>query len=238
MVTQVKPEVVKVESSRQRKAVVLLSGGLDSTVAAYCARKDIGKSGELYAITFNYGQTHSKELNYAREVAGELAVCHDILSIPLSKVVQSTLTGQGEIPIGEVEGIPSTWVPQRNSIFLALAFAYAETVGADRVYIGVNSRDYSGYPDCRPEFVEAMNRALNLASKRFVETGKGIGIIAPLQYLTKVDIIKKGTELGVDFSKTWSCYRGGEKACGRCPSCVIRLRAFRELGIEDPIKYE
>jgi len=239
MAIQVKPERLQVESlgrKGRKKAVVLLSGGIDSTVTAYIARKDIGGSGILHALHLNYGQLHKKEGELAFETAVKLSCIwySQEVKIPAS----SSLTGQGEIPTGEPEGIPSTWVPQRNSTFLALAFAYAETTGADRIYIGVNSRDYSGYPDCRPEFIEAVNKALNLASKQFVESGRGIGIIAPLQYLSKVEIIRKGIELGVDFSKTWSCYRGKELACGKCPSCLIRLEAFRELGIDDPIGYE
>lgn len=223
-----------------RKAVVLLSGGIDSTVTAYVAKKDIGKTGELYAITFEYGQMHSKEIVHARDIAKELEVKDHLEEWELRIPTESSLLVESpeQIPTEEAEGIPSTWVPQRNSIFLALAFAYAESIEADSVYIGVNSRDYSGYPDCRPEFIEAMTRALNLASKQFVETGKGIGIIAPLQFLFKADIIQLGTSLGVDFSKTWSCYRGEAKACGKCPSCLIRLRAFKELGLDDPIEYE
>jgi len=152
--------------------------------------------------------------------------------------LQSSLIAVGEVPTEEVKGVPSTWVPQRNSIFLALAFAYAETVGADRVYVGANSMDYSGYPDCRYEFISALDIALNLASKQYVEDGKRITISAPLQFNSKADIIRRGIALGVDFSKTWSCYNGREKACGQCPSCLIRLKAFREVGIEDPLEYE
>jgi len=221
-----------------KKAVVLLSGGLDSTVTAYIARKDIGVKGELYALGISYGQTHFREVTSAQNIANELDTPLKRMHIPLDWLVESSLTGEGDIPAEEVKEIPSTWVPQRNSIFLALAFAYAETVGADLVYTGFNIKDYSGYPDCRPEFVEQMQRALNLASKQFVETGKGIGITCPIMYKTKAEIIEIGRTLFVPFEKTWSCYKGGEKACGVCASCRIRLKAFDEVGLVDPITYQ
>ncbi len=221
-----------------KKVVVLLSGGLDSTVTAYIARKDVGIRGGLYALTFNYGQLHQRELDSSIIIGEELNICHDILDLPLNRIVESALVGKGEIPTKEIEGIPSTWVPQRNSIFLALAFAYAETVGATLVYTGFNIKDYSGYPDCRPEFVEQIQKALNLASKQFVETGKGIGIACPLMHKSKTGIIEIGQTLSVPFEKTWSCYKGGKKACGVCDSCKIRLTAFAEIGIVDPIEYE
>ncbi len=222
-----------------KKVVVLLSGGLDSTVTAYIARKDIGVRGELYALTAMYGQLHKKEVKCAIEQSILLdAKDHTILPLPLDMIGGSSLTGKGEIPTEESKGIPSTWVPQRNSIFLALAFAYAETMGATLVYTGFNVRDYSGYPDCRPEFVEQMQRALNLASKQFVETGEGIGITCPLMHKTKAEVIETGQTLSVPFEKTWSCYKGGKKACGVCDSCRIRLEAFAKVGLDDPIEYE
>ncbi len=222
-----------------KKTVVLLSGGLDSTVTAYLARKDVGKKGALYALTVMYGQKHTKEVEYAAKVAISLGAEWSPLYLPLDTFLQSSLLhSQEEVPTKEEEGIPSTWVPQRNSIFLALAFAYAETVGAGLVYTGFNVRDYSGYPDCRPEFVEQMQRALNLASKRFVETGEGIGITCPLMHKSKVEIIQIGMGLGVDFESTWSCYKGGDKACGVCDSCRIRLKAFEGAGLKDPLEYE
>jgi len=259
--------------ARERRAVVLLSGGIDSTVTAYLARRDVGKEGKLHAISFAYGQLHKKELAFASDIGVKLEMeSHPLIKVlgmelfgemeshPLIKVLGmelfgSSLVGGDEEPIKRLETmksafgmaygpsrgssrIPSTWVPQRNSFFLALAYAYAETVGASSVYIGVNSVDYSGYPDCRPEFIVTMCRALNLASKQAVEEGKRIGIETPLQYLSKVEIISKGLEMGVDFSKTWSCYCGRELACGKCPSCLIRLEAFSKLEMKDPARYE
>lgn len=225
-------------NGKMKKAVVLLSGGLDSTVTAYIARKDIGVKGELYTLSFFYGQLHIKEVECARLIAEALEASLLRLDLDLQSLVDSSLTGVGVIPEEEGKGIPSTWVPQRNSIFLALAFAYAETVGATLVYTGFNIKDYSGYPDCRPEFVEQIQKALNLASKQFVETGRGIGIACPLMHKTKVEIIEWGRTLSVPFEKTWSCYQGRDEACGVCDSCRIRLAAFTEVGIDDPIEYE
>lgn len=238
MVTRVKPESLPIELKLYGSAVVLLSGGLDSTVSAFIARENVGADGKLYALTFDYEQRHFKELVSAAKISELLGAYYREVSIPLDELVESALTGSSEIPTGVEEGIPSTWVPQRNSIFLALAFAYVETVGADAVYIGVNSLDYSGYPDCKPEFIQAINKALNLASKRYVEGGKPIEIVAPLQYRRKAEIVLLGKQLGVPFERTWSCYRGGEKACGKCPSCLLRLEGFKTAGFEDPLEYE
>lgn len=226
-----------------RTAVVLLSGGLDSTTLAYMARKDIGKTGKIYPLSFLYGQNHVYEITRARITAEKLGGELRIVAVGLNSVCQSALTsGAQAVPeAGGSEEIPATWVPQRNSIFLSLAFAYAETVNADAVYIGVNAVDYSGYPDCRPEFTQAMEKALNLASKRFVTEGRGIGLLTPLIKLRKTEIIEKGLSLGVNYADTWSCYKGPNpkgEACGVCDSCVIRIKAFTDLGQVDPLGYE
>jgi len=225
-----------------KRAVTLLSGGLDSVTTAFIAKNDIGKRGELYTLSFYYGQLHEKELELAREISELLEVeNHTILDLPLNKLVFTALTGDEEIPVDSVdkqEGIPVTWVPQRNTLFLTLAAAYAETVDADFIYIGVNALDYSGYPDCRPEFIEAMNKTVNLASKRYIETGRGFSLEVPIIRKTKAEIIQWGTELGVPYQKTWSCYKGGDLACGRCDSCILRLRGFSAAGLVDPIAYE
>ena len=218
------------------KGIVLLSGGLDSATVAWFAKKECD---ELYAITFDYGQTHKREINCADILGDELGVeRHLLFKLPLYAIGGSSLVGNGSIPKeGLTRGIPSTWVPQRNSIFLAIAFSWAEVVGADRIYAGMNSIDYSGYPDCRPEFIKAINTALNLASKRFVETGRGITIVTPLMNLSKKRIVSWGIELGVPYQKTTSCYSGEEEACGSCDSCRLRLAAFKSLEVIDPIKY-
>lgn len=218
------------------KGVALLSGGLDSAVTAYVAWEECG---DLYALTFDYGQVHKREIVCALSLGERLGVKeHKVLELPLDEIGGSSLFSGEEIPNAIMEGIPSTWVPQRNAVFLALGFGWAEVLGCDKVYIGVNVVDYSGYPDCRPEFVKAMQKALELASKQFVETGSGIDIVTPIIHLSKKNIVELGLKLGVPFRDTTSCYRGEEEACGECPSCLIRLKAFSDLGMEDPIKYK
>jgi 7-cyano-7-deazaguanine synthase len=217
------------------RAVVMLSGGLDSTVAAYIAKSE---KYALSAITFCYGQKHDKEIDQAFRIGIELGVTlHDMVSldIPYSR---SSLLNKEEIKPASSPGIPATWVAQRNTIFLALAASYAEQVDAQHIFVGFNAIDYSGYPDCRAEFVQAIQKALNLASKRFVEQRIPIRIHTPLINLTKAQIIQKGSELQVPFHLTWSCYNGGDRACGVCDSCKFRLKGFREAGLEDPIGYE
>jgi len=215
------------------KAVCLISGGMDSAVAAAIAKSE---GHDIYAITFNYGQRNKKEMEAAKEIAKWLNAHHKILDVDLRQIGGSALTDEIEVP-EEAEGIPPTYVPARNTIFLSFALAYAEVIDADYIFIGVNAVDYSGYPDCRPQYLEALQKVADLALKRSVE-GRPIKIKAPLLYLSKAEIVKKGHELGVPFEKTWSCYREGEKACGRCPSCKLRLKAFEEARVRDPIEYE
>ncbi|HDN95436.1 MAG TPA: 7-cyano-7-deazaguanine synthase QueC [Thermoplasmatales archaeon] len=215
------------------KAVCLISGGMDSAVSAAIAKNE---GYEIYAITFNYGQRNKKEMESAKEIAKWLNAKHKILEVNLRQIGGSALTDNIEVP-EETYGIPITYVPARNTIFLSFALAYAEVIDADYIYIGVNAIDYSGYPDCRPEYLEAFQKMADLALKRSVE-GRPIKIKAPLLYLSKAEIVKKGIELGVPFEKTWSCYREGEKHCGRCPSCKLRKKAFKEANVEDPTEYE
>ena len=215
------------------KAVCLISGGMDSAVSAAIAKNE---GYEIYAITFNYGQRNKKEMESATEIAKWLNAKHKILEVNLRQIGGSALTDNIEVP-EETYGIPITYVPARNTIFLSFALAYAEVIDADYIYIGVNAIDYSGYPDCRPEYLEAFQKMADLALKRSVE-GRPIKIKAPLLYLSKAEIVKKGIELGVPFEKTWSCYREGEKHCGRCPSCELRKKAFKEANVEDPTEYE
>jgi len=224
-----------------RKAVALLSGGLDSAVAAAIA---VSEGYQVHALTVDYGQRHLRELDSAKAVAGALGVKeHRILRVDLARFGGSALTDRSiDVPETRQRGgigtdIPATYVPARNTVFLGLGLAWAEALGADAVFIGAHSVDYSGYPDCRPEFIDAFRRVSALGTRRGVE-GKPIGIEAPLIRMGKREIIERGKELKVPFELTWSCYLGGEKACGRCDSCTIRRKAFAEAGMEDPIEYE
>ena len=223
------------------RAVVLLSGGLDSSTALGIART---KGREVYALTVDYGQRHRKEVAAAKKVAKHLgAKDHTVLKIDLAQLGGSALTNRTiAVPerrsIEEIgEGIPPTYVPARNTILLGLALAYAESLDADEIYIAANVLDSSGYPDCRPEFYDAFRSVARLGTKRGVE-GRPIHIHTPLIHMTKADIVRTGAKLGVPFELTWSCYHGRQKACGVCDSCQLRLKGFREAGIEDPIPYE
>ncbi len=222
------------QAPRCERAVVLLSGGLDSTTAAALAR---ASGYDLYALSFDYGQRHRRELDAARAVAERLGVAeHRLVRIDLGQWGGSSLVGAGAIPAEPAPGqIPSTWVPARNLIFLAVASGYAEAVGARAIYIGVSQVDYSGYPDCRGEFLLAYQRAADLASKQFVEEGRSIPVIAPLLHLSKAQTVRLGLALGVDYALTWSCYRGEERPCGACDSCRLRAAAFAEVGVPDPL---
>lgn len=208
------------------KAVVLLSGGLDSTTAAWLAHS----SGfEIYALTIRYGQRHEREIEAAQQVCTALGVAeHRIVDLGFGDW-GSALTGSSAIPTGgATDGIPSTWVPMRNLIFLGIASGYAEVVGADAIYIGVSQVDYSGYPDCRAEFIAAYQRAADLASKQYVEEGRSIPVIAPFMHVSKPGTILLGWKLGIDYEITWSCYEGGAEPCHTCDSCRIRDAAFAE----------
>ncbi len=216
-----------------KRAVCLISGGMDSAVSSAIAKKE---GYEIYAITFDYGQRNRREIESAKEIAKWLNAKHKILKVDLRQIGGSALTDNIEVP-EEVQGIPITYVPARNTIFLSFALAYAEVIDADCIFIGVNAVDYSGYPDCRPEYIEAFKKLANLATKRGVE-GKPIEIKTPLIYLSKAEIVKKGNELNVPFEKTWSCYKEGNKHCGKCPSCKLRIKAFKEAGLNDPTEYE
>ncbi|WP_028062148.1 7-cyano-7-deazaguanine synthase QueC [Solirubrobacter soli] len=224
-----------------RNAVVLLSGGLDSATVLAIAQDE---GYVVNALSFSYGQRHSVELDAAKTIATRAGVTrHVVADIDLRTFGGSALTSEIEVPKGRSdeqmgEDIPVTYVPARNTIFLSFALAYAEVSSADHVFIGVNALDYSGYPDCRPEYIEAFERMANLATRRGVE-GHGLTIHAPLQHLTKAEIIKRGVELGVDYSLTLSCYDPAPDgaSCGTCDACSLRLRGFAENGLDDPAAY-
>ena len=221
------------------RAVVLLSGGLDSTTTLAWARS---RGFETHALTFDYGQRHGEELRRAEEVAAQIGVAqHRIFRVDLASFRGSALTDDVPVPKDRPidDDIPVTYVPARNTVFLSIALAWAETLGARDVFYGANSLDYSGYPDCRPEFLEAFERLANLATKEGVESAEPwFRIHAPLMTRTKADIVRLAGELGVDLSRTISCYDpgpGGEP-CGRCDACVLRARGFEEAGVPDPAR--
>ena len=222
------------------KAVILLSGGLDSSTVLYQAKAD---GCECYTISFDYKQRHRRELESARAIALSADVkAHQIVNFDLTLWGGSALTdNQMELPSDRTltemsQNIPITYVPARNTIFLSFALAYAETLEAQRIYIGVNALDYSGYPDCRLDYIQAMQEVFRLGTKQGRE-GKAINIVTPLIELKKTEIIQLGNKLGVPWKQTWSCYAGGETACGVCDSCRLRLAAFEELGLKDPVSY-
>ncbi|MEZ5508825.1 MAG: 7-cyano-7-deazaguanine synthase QueC [Gammaproteobacteria bacterium] len=221
-----------------RKAVVLLSGGLDSATCLAIAR-DQGY--ECYAMSFDYGQRHDSELNAAAAVANHLgAKAFKVIHINMGDIGGSALTDHSiAVPELPSEGIPVTYVPARNTVFLSLALGWAEVLDADAIFIGVNAVDYSGYPDCRPAFISAFEQLANLATKRGVE-GQPIRIEAPLIDMTKAQIIATGSRLGVDYGLTVSCYQADKqgRACGRCDSCRLRKAGFEQAGVKDPTKYQ
>ncbi|MEO4047834.1 7-cyano-7-deazaguanine synthase QueC [Pseudomonas sp. CAU 1711] len=220
-----------------KKAVVLLSGGLDSaTVLAQAKAAGFA----CYSMSFDYGQRHRAELQAAERVARQLgAVEHKVIGLNLNGIGGSALTDSSiAVPEGPTEGIPVTYVPARNTVFLSLALGWAEVLGAHDIFIGVNAVDYSGYPDCRPEFVAAFERMANLATREGVE-GEGFRIQAPLQELSKAQIVQIGVRHGVDYALTVSCYQADDdgRACGKCDSCRLRAAGFAAAGIADPTRY-
>lgn len=217
-----------------KKAIVLLSGGLDSTVALYLAKS---QGFEVHAISFDYGQRHNKELDAAKAIVEETNVAnHQVVTLKLDKWGGSSLTDPNiEVENGDVSrtDIPVTYVPARNMVFLSVAASLAEAIGAQDIFIGVSQVDYSGYVDCRQEFIDSMEKAINLGTVMGAEKNQPIKIHAPFIDKTKAEEIQLGNELGVNFGLTWSCYRGGEKPCGTCDSCLLRAKAFAEAGVID-----
>jgi 7-cyano-7-deazaguanine synthase len=228
--------------NQRKTAVVLSSGGIDSTTAMAMAKHE---GFEIYSLSFFYGQRHAVELEAARKVADAIgAKDHLVINFDLTKIGGSSLTDNMDVPKAREGGsltreIPVTYVPARNTIFLSFALAWAEILECSDIFIGVNAIDYSGYPDCRPEYIEAFERMANLATKAGVQGITKIKIRTPLIRLTKAQIIHKGIELGIDYSVTHSCYDPSPQglACGRCDSCFLRKKGFKEAGIEDPTRY-
>lgn len=220
-----------------KKAVILLSGGLDSATVIAMAKAE---GYACYSMSFDYGQRHRAELQAAERVARQLGVVeHKVIGLSLNGIGGSALTDSSiAVPESPTEGIPATYVPARNTVFLALALGWAEVLEARDIFIGVNAVDYSGYPDCRPEFVEAFERMANLATRAGVE-GQGFSIRAPLQQMSKGEIIQAGMRLGVDYALTVSCYRADDegRACGKCDSCRLRAAGFAAAGVPDVTRY-
>lgn len=224
------------------KYVILLSGGLDSSIVLGLIRSKV-KAEDVYALSINYNQRHIKELISAKNIAKFYNINYKVMNLDLSEFGGSALTSSNiEVPIDRSlndisKNIPITYVPGRNTIFISLGLAYAETVNADFVALGVNSIDYSGYPDCRPEYINEFDKLSILSNKRGVE-GNPIKLYTPVINMTKSDIVKLGVKLKVPYELTWTCYNGREKACGTCDSCKFRLEGFKENGLKDPIQYE
>lgn len=228
-----------------KKIIVLLSGGLDSSTVAYMAAKSsLCSNNRVYSLTFNYGQRHSKELCSAKKIARKIdSQEHKIIKVDLKNWGGSSLTDRHlDLPVNRNlkltnKSIPNTYVPARNTVFLALALAYAEVINADEIYLGVNSLDYSGYVDCRPAYIKKFQELVKLATVKGIQ-GKSIKIKAPLINKTKSEIVKLGHKYGVDWKSTWSCYKGEKLACGICDSCQLRLKGFMESGVRDPLRYK
>jgi len=230
-------------TKKNLKAVVLLSGGIDSATTLAIARE---KGFVIYALSFRYGQRHAVEMEAARRIAEKNNVAeHLVVDIDLRKIGGSALTADIDVPKNRnsnemTRDIPVTYVPARNTIFLSYALAWAEVIGANDIFIGVNVLDYSGYPDCRPEYIEAYEKMANLATKAGVGGNQKLKIHAPLIQMSKSEIIRKGLELGVDYGLTHSCYdpSASGEACGECDSCILRLKGFRDAGVRDPVQYK
>ncbi len=226
----------------EKPAVVLLSGGIDSATAGAIARRE---GFALHALSFRYGQRHLRELESARRVAAHLgALSHQEIAFDLRAIGGSALTDDIEVPKNRSEaeiarGIPPTYVPARNTIFLSFGLALAERLGAEDIFFGANQLDYSGYPDCREEFIQAFERMANFATKAGVEGKSRLRIRTPLLKMTKAEIIRAGLDLGLDYSLTWSCYDPlpDGRACARCDSCQLRIKGFTEVGATDPVSY-
>jgi len=219
-----------------KNAVVLLSGGMDSAAVVAMARE---QGFAVHALSVRYGQRHTSELDAAAAVAKALgAVAHKTVNVDLRSIGGSALTDDIDVPEAGGEGIPVTYVPARNTIMLSVALGWAEVLGANDIFCGVNAVDYSGYPDCRPEFISAFQTLANLATKAGVE-GAGIQVHAPLQFLSKADIVREGVRLGVDFGLTVSCYNADDSgaACGHCDACRLRAQGFADAGVADPTRY-
>ncbi len=217
-----------------KRAIVLLSGGLDSSVAIYLAKSE---GFEVHALSFDYGQKHNKELECAKAIVKEVgATGHNIVTLQLNLWGGSSLTdSKMDVEDGDVTrtDIPQTYVPARNMVFLSVAASYAEAIGAQDIFIGVSEVDYSGYVDCREEFIRSMEQTINKGTVMGAELGKKISLHTPFINKSKAEEIKLGEQLGVDWSLTWSCYRGTEKPCGNCDSCLLRAKAFKEAGVID-----
>lgn len=220
-----------------KKAIVLLSGGLDSTTALYLAQSQ--GFDEIYALTFLYGQKHDKELKSAQAVAQTAKVKeHKVVNLLLNQWSGCALTDpEVDVEDGKIarEDIPSTYVPARNMVFLSVAASWADALDITDIFIGVSEVDYSGYVDCREEFIRAMENAINLGTVLGAEKKRHLTIHTPFMHMTKAEEVKLGIQLGVDYSQTWTCYRGDDKPCGTCDSCLLRAKAFAEAGIEDPL---
>lgn len=230
-------DVSSTQQTQDKKAIVLLSGGLDSSTCLAIAKSE---GFEIFALSFDYGQRSSSELQAARVIANKVGVAqHSVIPLGIGALGGSALTDANlDVPEQESAGIPVTYVPARNTVFLSYALALAEVVHAQTIFIGVNARDYSGYPDCRPEFIAAFEAMANLATKAAVE-GARVRIEVPLIHLSKAEIIDRGIALGVDYSLTVSCYQADAqgRACGKCDSCRFRAKGFAEAGHTDPTRY-